>query len=303
MSSISAIVENDLYFVGADGTFRAPTPADLQFSSTTWRNPDTGATSTQTFDVQSVDCGTSAQTFPKGNYSAMMLFDRSGSMSSNDPGDLSLQAGQVFADAMTAADEAAVAAFPTSASNNRPSEFNIYTGFTADVGRIKSAVRSIGGPDGGTPLYSSIMSSLSYTSSQGGKANKAVLAFTDGQNNEGAATENDVISESKRLQIPVFPVGLKEGDNGALAQIAKETGGSFFFASEAQQLFAAYKSLAAILSGNASTCKVTVKTDLSGDAAQFVQGTGRTWTFTRAVRIDGTLVPFTFKQAFDVVNR
>jgi hypothetical protein len=250
-----------------------------------------------------VDCGTAGQAFAQGNYSAMMMFDRSGSISTNDPSGLSLQAGSIFADTMSAGDEAAVTAFPKSTGNNRPFDFNVYTAFTADKSIVKTAVNSVGSPDGGTPLYDSMLGALSYTSSNGSRANKALLAFTDGENNAGTASEADVIARSNALKVPVFPIGLKDGDTGALGRIAKGTGGAFFFASEARQLSAVYKSLSAILGGRGSSCKVTLKMDLAGGNHQFTQSTGTSWTFTRDVSIDGATVPFTFKQGFDVVNR
>jgi hypothetical protein len=302
LSSSSATMENELYFVGADGSFRSPVPADFRFTPTVWRHPSTGQTSTQTFSVQSVNCGGGTQIFAPGNFSGLMLFDRSGSMSSNDPGELSLDAGKVFAQAMTGSDEAAVAAFPRSTANNRPGDFSTYTGFTSDVQTVVRAVNSVGDPDGNTPLYDAVLSGLNFASVNGRRPNKAVLAFTDGENNSGTATEQNVIDRSRSLRVPVFPIGLTGGDNGALARIAKNTGGAFFYASEARQLAAVYKSLASILSGRGTTCKMTVKTDLTGTVHRFTQSTGSTWTFTRSVTIDGASVPFTFKQGFDVVH-
>jgi hypothetical protein len=205
---------------------------------------------------------------------------------------------------MASADEVAVSAFPQSTSNNRPNAYNLYGGgFTSDKSLVKAAINSVGNPDGGTPLYQSMMSSLAYTAANGRNANKALIAFTDGENNDGAATEADVIADAKRRGIPVFSVGLKDGNRTSLSRIARETNGAFFYASDALQLSAAYKSLSAILGGRALICTVSIKTDLSGTAVSFTQSTGSAWIFTRGVKIDGVSVPFTFRQSFDVVNR
>jgi hypothetical protein len=301
-SAMSSVFENDAFFVAADGSFRSPSPADFTLQQVVWGT--SGPTTTQTFTVQSVNCGASGQPFAQGNYSAFMLFDRSGSMSSNDPGGLSIEAGRVFADTMTGADQAAVAAFPLSSSNNRPYELTLYTqGFTSDKTATKNAIGSVGAPDGSTPLYDSILNALSYTATNATNSNKAVLAFTDGENTSGSGTDSDVIADSLRRRIPVFPIGLKDGSANVLARIARETNGGFFFASDAKQLAATYRSLAAILGGRAQICKVIIKTDLVGNTAVFNQQTGSSWVFTRNVRIDGVTVAYTFRQGFDVVSR
>lgn len=296
----TGVFENEMYFASSSGAFRQPAAGDIQIGDFTWTAAN-GATAKQTFTVRSLTCGAAPQLFASGAFSAMMLFDRSGSMSTNDPLNLSVDAGKTFADAMGTSDEAAVSAFPLSAANNRPFAFNTYGDFSSDKTTVKTAVNSVGAPDGGTPLYSSMISALTQTASRAIKPNKALLAFTDGDNNEGAATAGDVVAESLRRKIPIFPIGLIGGSNVALSSIAAQTGGAFFFAADARQLASVYKSLPKILGGTATSCTVTFSTSLVGSPSiVFNQSNGRTVVITAGAKIDGDTVSATYTQPFGV---
>ncbi|ENV11500.1 hypothetical protein F966_00055 [Acinetobacter higginsii] len=300
LSPISAIIENEFYFIGSDGTFINPQPSDFKLEAINWTIPNSNRIVQQNFIVKTIDCSSTTETFAKGAYSAMMLFDRSGSMNSNDPNDETLTAGRVFVDVMQANDQAMVSAFPKSTINNRPNEFNLYGNFSSDKNNIKQAINSVGKPDGNTPLYASIISSIDYTSKNGSNINKAVLAFTDGIASDKEKI-NIAISNSNRLGVPIFPIGLKDGDSSELSRIARETKGSFFYAIDVKQLSTIYKSLSEILRGNGRSCKVTLQTDLSDNRAEFTQSTNKIWSLTRSVNIDGVSVPIVWRQNFDVV--
>jgi hypothetical protein len=298
LTPTTGVFENEMYFASSSGAFRQPATGDIQIGELTWTA--NGATAKQNFTVRSLACGSAPQLFAQGAFSAMMLFDRSGSMSGNDPLGLSVDAGKTFADAMGPTDEAAVSAFPLSAVNNRPFAFNTYGDFSSDKAIVKTAVNSVGAPAGGTPLYTSMVSALTQTASRATKPNKALLAFTDGDNNEGAATSGDVVAESLRRKIPIFPIGLIGGSNAALSSIATQTGGAFFFAGDARQLASVYKSLPKILAGTATSCTVTLGTSLVGSPSIVFSQSSGSVIITAGAKIDGDTVSATYTQPFGV---
>jgi len=111
--------------------------------------------------------------------------------------------------------------------------------FTTDKQDLITAVNTI--TDGGsTALYDAIYQTLTLTSNQPGI--KAVIAFTDGQNNSGSKSETDVIDYAKQLNIPVYTIGIAGASKTTLEKIANQTGGTYSDA-DINNLSAVYQGL------------------------------------------------------------
>jgi len=205
----------------------------------------------------SASCGTPGD---KGAYSAMMVLDRSGSMASNDPQNITLTAAESFARNLGAGDTMSLMAFPEDQSANRPYQCTVYgTGFDAVSNGWIASIKTLADANGGTPLYDCALQSLNYTLSKTpGQSNRAVLLFTDGDDTESISTVDDVIAKSIATSIPIFPIALDSANSLALGEVAFKTGGGLIFASDVRQLITAYSTLGGVLRGTRPICTLTM---------------------------------------------
>ena len=188
----------------------------------------------------------------KGDYSAALLLDQSGSILSTDPYDLRLEASKVFFNALGSGDNVALSSFTGAYSNY----YKIHYGFTRKVDLLKKTVDSLANTvGGGTPLYYSMYEMVEYASSKApNKNNKALVVFTDGDDTNYYPAPQDIVDLAKQENVQVFTVGLGSsiGSLNVLADIADETGGSFMWAQDAKQLISFFGTLGNLLKGNAS---------------------------------------------------
>lgn len=131
--------------------------------------------------------------------------------------------------------------------------------YTTDKSLLLTAARSFSFYRGGTNLFSSIYVGLTNTSLVDRTSfNRAVLAFTDGENNVGTISKSDVIARAQAERIPVFTIGLLDkGSAGEqdLIEIADETGGFYYFSPGSDKLEEIYQRI----SGNLrNSYKITV---------------------------------------------
>jgi von Willebrand factor type A domain len=197
----------------------------------------------------------------KGDYSAFLLLDQSGSTDDTDPNDLRIKAGQIFLDAIGKNDKVALASF-TSGTYLYPfttGYTRLHGGFTNNVKTFYPALDSLQNIiiKGGTPLYTSTEWSINYTAANAPTPNKAVVLFTDGINGGGSSKENtEALSRLKN--VPIYTVGLSEGVNfDILNSMALNTGGSFMWAKDAKQLISYFGTLGNLLRGNAEYYTLT----------------------------------------------
>lgn len=192
----------------------------------------------------------------KGDFSALMLFDDSGSISGNDPDDDRVKAGKAMTRLLRENEEVAVSRFSTSISNN----FQILSPFTTDTSMIIPLIEElIYGESGGTPLYYSMDHMLDTIDQYAANENRALIAFTDGADTYGRASIPSIIEEADSLNIPVYTIGLGTNtDLSELAQIAYQTGGAVMLADDAIQLIALYTSLADLLRGGTNIYKLRI---------------------------------------------
>ncbi|HEX8530443.1 MAG TPA: VWA domain-containing protein [Cytophagales bacterium] len=204
-----------------------------------------------------------------GDYSAMLLLDQSGSILSNDPRDLRIEAGKIFLNSLGSGDQAALSSF----TSYYDSDVVIHAPFARDTKRHLAALDTLEKTEGGgTPLYMSAYQMIDYTARQAPGANKAVIVFTDGEDTRGGYTLEQVTAYAVSRQVRLYTVGLSNGvDEGVLADMAGQTNGAFMWADDAKQLITMFGTLGDLLEGTAALYKVrcaarTSSTWSSGDA-------------------------------------
>jgi hypothetical protein len=212
----------------------------------------------QRYSLGNVSCtGVGSST----GYEAVMLFDRSGSMASNDPADDTLAAAREFVNRMDRFGSAWVAAFPGGFTSRPTSPVTFYgSGFTADKTQLLSHIASVGGPSGDTPLWDSMLQSIfkfsTFTPPPG--ATRALLAFSDGEDTVSTQSPAAVQSNALQRQVKVFAINLRNSSSQRLDSIALATGGAVYSTDDAKKLIAFYGTLGRLLSGAARTCSATI---------------------------------------------
>lgn len=226
------------------------------------------------------------------SYSATLLLDQSGSISSTDPENQRIEAAKIFCKSLGSGDNIFLSAFASGGS--LPYDLTIYgSGFTSNgssyLGTLDGLKTKIGG---NTPLYKSTYSMVDYTSKNAPNANKAVVVFTDGKDNDGGRTPDDIIKFAKQQQVKVFMIGLKDTDIPTLAYIANQTGGAFMQAQDASQLMTMFGSLGKLLNGTANF----YRTSWTMTRTPGVPNTGIYWVWSSVqVKIGGRIVYVPFR--------
>jgi|GEM_PF-932391 len=194
-----------------------------------------------------------------GPYSAGLLFDQSGSINSTDPTDDRISAGTSFVELLSGGDEAMVTAFSGGGSYQYP--YEILATFGSDKELLTPAIKSLAGrAGGGTPLYRAIYELIPQVAADGKNSNKAIVAFTDGQDTEGGVSIDALVDLSCQAGVKIFTVGLSEGvDEFVLSEIAFRTGGAVMLAKDALQLISLYSSLGELLHGEGRFYKLQVE--------------------------------------------
>jgi VWFA-related protein len=204
------------------------------------------------------------------NIAAAMTMDYSGSMYSGAIDSVSMRylriknmesAVKTFVSAMGTQDRAEIIKF---GSYNA---INVVQPFTSDKALLTRAADTLSFDRGNTALYSSIvrgvldgsaLSSSSYA--------RAVIAFTDGGENDSSVPRDSIFRSSRRNAIPVYTVGLLDSayhstppgnyySERDLVEIADSTGGFYFYAPNAAGLVQIYTRISGQLS-NAYTVVV-----------------------------------------------
>ncbi len=168
---------------------------------------------------------------------------------------------KAFVNAMTTGDIAEVIKFG--------SDVDFVYPFTSSKAGLLLAADSASFDRGSTALYSSIYKGLQDASAQSGTTYaRAVVAFTDGGENNSTVTRDDIFTLSGTSHIPVYTVGLIDSayhstppglnsyEEQDLVEIADTTGGLYYYAPSASQLAQVYQQISGTLS-NASQVTIT----------------------------------------------
>ena len=180
------------------------------------------------------------------NYSALMLMDQSGSISGTDPKDYRLEAAKAFCANLGSTNNVMLWAFKSNA-------YTMYgTAFTNDTATVIAQIEDLRGKEGGgTPLYKSQVAATDYCSINGTAVGKAVLSFTDGEDNGGGFSSEQVAANAIARKVRLFNIGLGDAETVKLCKQAVTTGGAFMFAKDARQLISMFGNLGKLLDGSA----------------------------------------------------
>ncbi len=196
---------------------------------------------------------------------AMMLFDRSGSIRDNDPSGEILEAGIAFGNLLAAPDSAAVAAFSTVINDDV--EF-LTGGFTSDPDSVLTAIRSIRSPDGGTPLWTSMVKSIESGGFPNTAQNKALITFSDGENTESGSSFA-VLRAANANNVKLYSVSVNNRNSGELDRLSFATDGLAWSTNDATRVASFSRSLSNVLDGNFIDCSVGI--DVQATAENFEQ--------------------------------
>lgn len=113
--------------------------------------------------------------------------------------------------------------------------------FTDDKDTLISAIKTLYA-DGKTAFYDAVYKGVAMASAQPGI--KAIVALTDGKDNESSKTAKEVIDYAKSVKVPVYIVGLgSEINEDVLRLIAKETEAEYYRAPIPAELQKLYESI------------------------------------------------------------
>ncbi len=214
----------------------------------------------------------------KVDQDVVLAIDSSGSMTTNDPGRLRIQAAKDYIGRLTRPDRVASVDFDSAAhltlenvggaAHHLYSAYNNgipdYSGAQTDLNSIDSA----GTTNFGAALFVANNELISY-----GLRNHAwaIILLTDGQNTccpnqaAGDAQARLEAARAKANNITVYTIGLGPGADGALLQeIATTTGGTYYAAPTADSIKFIYLEIANHYSGSVSCGTLVTASSMSG---------------------------------------
>lgn len=119
--------------------------------------------------------------------------------------------------------------------------------FTADKESLKKVIRGLR-PDGGTLLYDATFVGVETLAAARVTGKKALVVLTDGQDEDPGSRHSDeeVIEAAKAAGVVLHMLGLgrpQEIDEPVMRHMAKETGGTYHYAGDPQQLINVFEQL------------------------------------------------------------
>lgn len=135
-------------------------------------------------------------------------------------------------------------------------------GPTQNMDLLKERVNSMQA-HGGTAFYDGLMVTLDKM--EKGHQNCAIVALTDGQDNQSDNQLEDVVARAKELDIPIYSIGLGYVSDSTLKALSNETGGLFYKTEDPSQLESIYLSISRQLK---SVYQVTYRSEISGSAME-----------------------------------
>jgi hypothetical protein len=171
--------------------------------------------------------------------SVAVLLDSTGSMTTNDPSRLRVDAAKRLIQKLKlhAQDQAAILEFsrgitPTSGFLAA----RLLQDFTNDESLLEMAIDKVAA-HGATPFYDALLDAIELIFS-GNLPAPAIVVLTDGLENASRfGNLENVVNEANRKKVPIFPIGLgKNIDFTKLQELARRTGGTFASALNANQL-------------------------------------------------------------------
>jgi Ca-activated chloride channel family protein len=130
--------------------------------------------------------------------------------------------------------------------------------FTSDVAALERAIREIRA-GGSTALYTALYIAMAELTRVGGESGdplrrQALVVLSDGEDNGGLKTYDDVADLAKRSDVTIYAIGLRDRGTDeprrfsqadfALRTLSQITGGRVFFVSDIRELTAIYGQIA-----------------------------------------------------------
>lgn len=167
--------------------------------------------------------------------SSSLVLDYSGSMGSQDIVDME-DAAAIFVNNMQAADRGEIIKFGSYVYREQA--------YTSTKSLLITAITGTTSASGRTALYDGIYMGLTDTALESGQ--RAVVAFTDGYENNSTHTQSDIVGYAQLNGIPIYTIGLGSADTASLQSIATQTNGQYYEAPDSAQLAAIYQQIAQI---------------------------------------------------------
>jgi hypothetical protein len=139
------------------------------------------------------------------------------------------------------------------------SEVDEIVGPTQNIELLESKVRSMQS-DNGTAFYDALIETIHHMSLKPDQK-KAIVALTDGQDNESKSSFNDVITKAVEYGIPIYVIGLGNVLDSTLQLIADGTDGFFYKTDDPKLLEQIYLNISRQLK---SVYKLKYESELEG---------------------------------------
>jgi len=153
-----------------------------------------------------------------------LVIDVSGSMGSSGMS-YAKNAAIEFVNNMSAYDRAAIVKFSSSAS--------VVQAMTSNKTALIAAINTLS-HGGLTAMYNGFYLGVQQCAPEAGT--KAVIGFTDGNNNTGNITQAQVIAYANQVGTPLYSIGVGSINATPLQQMAAATGGSYYYAPSPAQI-------------------------------------------------------------------
>ncbi len=209
-----------------------------------------------------------------GPYSAELLIDQTGSIKMTDPYNMRLFAAKAFLGLLGDQDEVQVSTFQDVMHIG-----HIIDSYHAFSHNVDPWIRTVDGfantINGDTPLYDAMYDEVDTLVQHASNANKVLIVFTDGGDNDSRYTLWDPIEHAIQNNVKVFAIALKLGNSTPLATIAAKTGGAVMHAEDPATMVPFYSALGSYLHGNVGCYRTrwhTTVSNLADLSGQTVKG-------------------------------
>lgn len=171
--------------------------------------------------------------------SIAFVLDRSASMDWNDPENLRNSLTTQFINKLSEeTDKGGIVSFIADAT--------VVTSLTNDKDALKAAVDSIVNDDGwgwnsGTNGSAGIHAGLEELINDNSGNTRYILFMTDGEDNRTSYSYDDLIVTAQQNDVIIYTIGLGSVNSEVLEKLAAQTGGKYFYASNADELLEGYQ--------------------------------------------------------------
>lgn len=183
------------------------------------------------FSLQTIDA-------QKENEMIVVLVDASRSLSKEEF-NIQVQAILKFVDQVTPGDRLGVISFHD--------KYRLHCGFTSSKLQIRECVQKIKQGGSNTVLYDAINEGLRLLSTVDNKR-PALLVFTDGRDEHSQFSFEDVLSQMKDSQIPIFTIATGQAQSlTQMKTLSLQSGGEIFYANNKKSIEEIYTTLPKML--------------------------------------------------------